>query len=233
MRTTVSWAGTHPSSPLRSPTSQASLPGSSRSTSGAAPGPSPPSSSRGWGRRRCRRSTPRASFVAAARQRLPGVTVERAAAEELPFGDDAFDVALAQLVVHFMEDPVAGLREMARVTRAGRRRAACVWDHGGGRGPLSVFWSAARELDPAVVDESTLAGAREGQLAELLGRPGCARSKRTPFPSASSIGPSMTGGSPTRSASARPAATSPVWIRIVRPSCANAAGRCCRHRRSC
>jgi ubiquinone/menaquinone biosynthesis C-methylase UbiE len=53
---------------------------------------------------------PSESFVSAARQRHPGVTVERAAAEELPFGDDTFDVALAQLVVHFMEDPVAGLR---------------------------------------------------------------------------------------------------------------------------
>ena len=111
---------------------------------------------------------PSPSFVVAARQRLPGVTVERAAAEELPFGDDTFDVALAQLVVHFMEDPVAGLREMARVTRTDGVVVACVWDHAGGHGPLSVFWTAARELDPAVVDESTFAGAREGHLARLL-----------------------------------------------------------------
>jgi SAM-dependent methyltransferase len=115
---------------------------------------------------------PSESFVSAARQRHPGVTVERAAAEELPFGDDTFDVALAQLVVHFMEDPVAGLREMARVTRAGGVVAACVWDHAGGRGPLSVFWDAARELDPDADDESTFAGAREGHLAQLLGTAG-------------------------------------------------------------
>jgi SAM-dependent methyltransferase len=115
---------------------------------------------------------PSESFVSAARQRHPGVTVERAAAEELPFGDDTFDVALAQLVVHFMEDPVAGSREMARVTRAGGVVAACVWDHAGGRGPLSVFWDAARELDPDADDESTFAGAREGHLAQLLGTAG-------------------------------------------------------------
>ncbi len=107
-------------------------------------------------------------FVAAARERHPGVTVERAAAERLPFDDREFGAALAELVVHFMSDPVAGLREMARVTRARAVVAACVWDHAGGHGPLSVFWDAARELDPDVRDESQLAGAREGHLAELF-----------------------------------------------------------------
>jgi len=111
---------------------------------------------------------PSESFVAAARQRQPGVNVQRAAAERLPFGDRAFDAALAQLVVHFMTDPVAGLGEMARVTRAHGVVAACVWDHAGGQGPLAVFWKAARELDPDTADESELAGAREGHLAQLF-----------------------------------------------------------------
>jgi hypothetical protein len=57
---------------------------------------------------------------------------------------------------------------MARVTRRGGVVAACVWDHGGGQGPLSLFWQAARELDAEVHDESGLAGAREGHLAELF-----------------------------------------------------------------
>jgi hypothetical protein len=57
---------------------------------------------------------------------------------------------------------------MARVTRSGGVVAACVWDHGGGQGPLSLFWRAARELNPGVDDESRLAGAREGHLAELF-----------------------------------------------------------------
>lgn len=78
----------------------------------------------------------------------------RAAAEQLPFGDQAFDASLAQLVVHFMADPVVGLREMVRVTRKHGVVAACVWDHAGGQAPLSLFWEAARELDPDVVDES-------------------------------------------------------------------------------
>jgi SAM-dependent methyltransferase len=111
---------------------------------------------------------PSEPFVAAARARSPGVDVLQASAEQLPFPDQTFDAALAQLVVHFMSDPVAGLAEMARVTRLDGVVVACVWDHGGGQGPLSLFWKAARELDPEVDDESQLPGAREGHLAELF-----------------------------------------------------------------
>lgn len=115
---------------------------------------------------------PSASFAAAARDRLPGVEVRQAAAEQLPFADGAFDAALAQLVVHFMANPVQGLREMRRVTRPGGTVAACVWDHAGGRGPVSAFWTAARQLDPAADDESGLAGVREGHLASLFSQAG-------------------------------------------------------------
>jgi SAM-dependent methyltransferase len=111
---------------------------------------------------------PSESFVAAARTRNPGVDVRRASAERLPFPHGTFDAALAQLVVHFMSDPVAGVAEMARVTRRDGVVAACVWDHAGDGGPLSQFWQAARELDPEVDDESRLAGTREGQLAALF-----------------------------------------------------------------
>lgn len=111
---------------------------------------------------------PSEPFVAAARERHPGVDVQQAAAEELPFPDVAFDAALAQLVVHFMAEPVEGLREMARVTRPDGVVAACVWDHAGGKGPLSLLWEAAHELDQEVEDESRLAGARGGHLTELF-----------------------------------------------------------------
>jgi SAM-dependent methyltransferase len=111
---------------------------------------------------------PSASYVSAALERHPGVDVRVATAEQLPFADHAFDVALAQLVVHFMADPVAGLREMTRVTRAGGVVAACVWDYAGHEDPLRVFWAAARARDPGVGDESDLAGVREGHLGELF-----------------------------------------------------------------
>lgn len=122
---------------------------------------------------------PSEPFVAAARERHPGVAVRLGPAERLPFEDGEFDASLAQLVVHFMSDPVAGLREMARVTRPGGVVAACVWDHAHGGGPLSRFWELVRELDPDVVDESELAGARQGHLAELFAEAGLGQVEET------------------------------------------------------
>ena len=115
---------------------------------------------------------PSATFVDAVRARWPGVDVQQASAEALPFADDAFDHSVAQLVVHFMKDPVAGLGEMARVTKPGGSIAACVWDFAGGRSPLSVFWRSAAALDESVPEESRRTGAREGQLSELFWRVG-------------------------------------------------------------
>ena len=115
---------------------------------------------------------PAAGFVAAMGERFPGLDVRTAAAEDLPFADDSFDVVLAQLVVSFMADPVRGLREMARVARPGGVVAASVWDLAGDRAPLSAFWRAARSLDPDVDDESTRPGAREGDLARLCAEAG-------------------------------------------------------------
>ncbi|GEP38146.1 SAM-dependent methyltransferase [Nocardioides psychrotolerans] len=115
---------------------------------------------------------PSPPFVAGLAERLPGVDVRSASAEALPFADACFDATVAQLVVHFMSDPVAGLREMARVTRPDGVVAACVWDHDGGRSPLSLCWDAARELDPATIDEAGLPGARAGHLEELAAAAG-------------------------------------------------------------
>lgn len=115
---------------------------------------------------------PSEPFVAEARRRLPGVDVRRAAAEDLPYADSSFDCVLAALVVHFMTDPVAGLREMGRVTRPGGTVAACVWDFAGGGSPLSVFWHAVRDLDPSAPTEDGLAGARDGHLVELCAEAG-------------------------------------------------------------
>ena len=115
---------------------------------------------------------PSEPFVAALRERNPGVEVQQASAESLPFDDAGFDATLAQLVVHFMRDPVAGLREMRRVTVPGGVVAASVWDHGGGHVPLSVYWEAVRELDPASEGEAHLAGATEGDLTRLFEQAG-------------------------------------------------------------
>lgn len=115
---------------------------------------------------------PSPPFIAALQTRYPGVSAQLGVAEHLPFPDQEFDATLAQLVVHFMTDPVAGLAEMRRVTRRRGVVAACVWDHGGGKGPLGTFWAAARRLDPDVDNESGLPGVRQGQLLELFSAAG-------------------------------------------------------------
>lgn len=116
---------------------------------------------------------PSEAFVGAFRERFPDVRIEHGSAESLPFPDDRFDAAIAQLVVHFMQDPVRGIAEMARVTRPGGTVAACVWDHAGGTGPVNLFWAAAHDvMDPRDSDEAGLAGAREGHLVELFGQAG-------------------------------------------------------------
>jgi SAM-dependent methyltransferase len=95
---------------------------------------------------------PSAPFVEACRRRLPGVDVQEASAEALPFSDDVFDRALSQLVMNFMTDPPAGVREMQRVTRPGGTVAAAVWDYAGEMTLLRRFWDAAVALDPSAAD---------------------------------------------------------------------------------
>lgn len=67
---------------------------------------------------------PSPEFVAVLRERFPGLKVEEAPAESLPWGDGVFEVALAQLVVAFVPDGPAAVAEMARVAR---RVAVCMW----------------------------------------------------------------------------------------------------------
>ena len=101
-------------------------------------------------------------LVEAAVGRVPGADLRQGAAEALPWPDDSFDAALAQLVVHFMDDPAAGLAEMARVTRAGGTVAACTWDFAdGGMELLGTFWKAVRAVDSEAPTETTSFGAPE------------------------------------------------------------------------
>src|SRR5438045_3254090 len=68
---------------------------------------------------------PSEPFAAACRARQPDVEVVVASAESLSFADGVFDAALSQLVVNFMDDAEAGVREMLRVTRQGGVVASC------------------------------------------------------------------------------------------------------------
>lgn len=99
---------------------------------------------------------PSEPFVAACAERNPGAAVQVAAAEALPFPDATFDATLAQLVMNFMADAEAGVREMARVTRPGGTVAAAVWDYADGMTILRRFWDAATTIDPDAGDESQM-----------------------------------------------------------------------------
>jgi len=101
-------------------------------------------------------------MLQAASERVPGADLRQASAEQLPWPDDSFDAALAQLVVHFMDDPAQGVNEMARVTRAGGVVAASTWDFaGGGMELLRIFWQSVRALDPDADSETSPLGDRE------------------------------------------------------------------------
>lgn len=114
---------------------------------------------------------PSEPFVEAARDRLPGVEIRVAPAEKLPFMDDRIDVVLSQLVVNFMSDAEAGVREMARVAKPGGTVAACVWDYAGEMTLVHTFWEAAHEVEPertAAADEgANMKHCSEDELAEL------------------------------------------------------------------
>jgi len=71
---------------------------------------------------------PSADYAATLRERFPGLDVREAHAEELSWEDASFDSALAQLVVVFLNDAPAAVRELARVTRPGGVVATCMWE---------------------------------------------------------------------------------------------------------
>jgi SAM-dependent methyltransferase len=91
---------------------------------------------------------PSPPFVAALRERLPDIGVHEAPAEELPWPDESFDAALAQLVVTFMRDAPAGIAEMQRVVRPGGVVAVCMWDREGME-MLAAVNRTQQALDPS------------------------------------------------------------------------------------
>jgi SAM-dependent methyltransferase len=92
-------------------------------------------------------------LVEACAARVPGADVRKGAAEALPFPDASFDAALAQLVIHFLDDPVVGVVEMRRVVRPEGLVAACSWDFPSMQ-LLRTFWDSVRHLDPSAPGES-------------------------------------------------------------------------------
>lgn len=115
---------------------------------------------------------PSEPFVEACRERHPGVDVRQGVAESLPYEDHTFDVAASNLVVHFLQDAVAGMAEMARVTRPGCRIGATVWDLAGNRAPMAPVWAAIADLGLPDTGAGPLPGGAPGELDLILAAAG-------------------------------------------------------------
>src|SRR5664280_1943266 len=112
---------------------------------------------------------PSPPFVAECGERNPGVDVRSGSAEALPFESAEFDCVLAQLVLHFVDDPAAAMREFVRVTRPRGLIGACVWDSAAGMAMLTAFWDAALAVGAAVPAKGRLLRfGHPGQIAGFL-----------------------------------------------------------------
>jgi ubiquinone/menaquinone biosynthesis C-methylase UbiE len=83
--------------------------------------------------------------------RPPDAGLFQAAAESLPFADDAFDAAFATLVFCSVASPARGFAELRRVVRAGGRIALV--EHVRPRGPLGYAFDALSLLTVALFED--------------------------------------------------------------------------------
>jgi SAM-dependent methyltransferase len=67
-------------------------------------------------------------------------------AQDLPFPDDSFDVAVMALVIHFVPDPAKAVMEMARVLRPGGWAVSYVWDYTTGGSPTAPLAAAMKAV---------------------------------------------------------------------------------------
>jgi SAM-dependent methyltransferase len=91
------------------------------------------------------------AFVDFARNHLSDARIEfrTGDVQTLPVEDEAFDVAVAGLVLNFVANPASALSEMRRAVRPGGTVAVYVWDYAGEMQLMRRFWDAAVALDPA------------------------------------------------------------------------------------
>ena len=149
----------------------ANLPGGPVLDVGCGPGPLSAALADRLGASNVAAVDPSEPFVAACRIRVPGGDVRVARAEELPFGDGAFQGAMSQLVLSFVGDPDAMTAELARVVRPGGVVAACTFE-ANGFALVRTFWDAALRLDPDAPDDSTIPYRRMSELIALWTRAG-------------------------------------------------------------
>jgi ubiquinone/menaquinone biosynthesis C-methylase UbiE len=102
---------------------------------------------------------PRMIEVARRKRRPPGTRIGFvvAAAESLPYADEAFDLAATSISMHHWVDPSTGLAELRRVLKPGGRLVvADVAQHGIGR-PISALTALGRRHGGSAWDRRALA----------------------------------------------------------------------------
>jgi ubiquinone/menaquinone biosynthesis C-methylase UbiE len=67
-------------------------------------------------------------------------------AQDLPFLDNSFDIAVMALAIHFVPDPAKAVAEMERVLRPGGTAAAYVWDYTNAGSPTTPLAAAMRAM---------------------------------------------------------------------------------------
>ncbi len=120
---------------------------------------------------------PSAAQAAYARERVadPRAAFVVGSAQALPFPGNSSDVAVFGLVLNFVPDIPAALREIVRVVRPQGWVGGYVWDYAQGMEMLRLFWDTAVALDPAAeaLDEGRrFPICRPGALRHALGEAG-------------------------------------------------------------
>lgn len=97
-------------------------------------------------------------FIAEAQRKIndPRIRFEVGDATALPWPSASCDATVSGLVLNFVSDGAAMVREMARVTRPGGRVAAYVWDYARGMQMMRYFWDAVVKLNPndSILDQA-------------------------------------------------------------------------------
>lgn len=82
------------------------------------------------------------AMVDVARKRYPHITFQQADAEQLPFEADAFDVVVANFVVHHLARPEKVFQEIHRVLKSGGRFVFAVWGPPEEQSSIGAFFGA-------------------------------------------------------------------------------------------
>jgi trans-aconitate methyltransferase len=105
----------------------------------------------------------------------PRLSFKQGNAQAITESDDSFDIAVSGLVLNFLPDKDAAIREMARIVRPGGTVALYVWDYAGHMQVMRTFFDVATALDPkaAEYDDGVKAPiCRPKPLMEILARSG-------------------------------------------------------------